>query len=172
MVAGDLLVVVADPVDCDAVAEVLGAALHHSHKREDAEDIERRKYGEGEDIEGRADLRCLADEPQRDQSAGDRENVERGAGGALARGLRAGALEREVLGGQSGQELLAIGRLRHLTNVPTPPYRLTVTRKKLAGIDVASSLVFCSSNRASSSSWSSASRPFAAAASNAFMVGP
>ena len=51
-------------------------------------------------------------------------------------------------------------------------YRVTVTRRNVAGIDVASSLVFCSSNRVSSSSWSSASRPFAAAASNAFMVGP
>jgi hypothetical protein len=104
-------------LDCDAVAEVLGTARDHSHEGEDAEDIERREYGEGEDIEGGADLRCLADEPQRDQGAGDREDVERGAGGALARGLRAGALEREVLGGQSRQELLAIRGLRHLTNV-------------------------------------------------------
>jgi hypothetical protein len=120
LVAGDLFVVVADPVDRDAVAEVLGTALDHSHEGEDAEDVERREYGEGEDVEGGADLRCLADEPQRDQRARDREDVERGAGGALARGLRAGALEREVLGGQSRQELLAIRGLRHLTNVPTP----------------------------------------------------
>src|SRR4051812_45355560 len=53
-----------------------------------------------------------------------------------------------------------------------PLYRLTVTRRKVAGIDVASSLVFCLLNKVSSSAWSSASRPFAAAASNAFMVGP
>jgi hypothetical protein len=59
LVAGDLLVVVADPVDCDAVAEVLGTALDHSHEGEDAEDIERREDGEGEDIEGGANL----DEP-------------------------------------------------------------------------------------------------------------
>jgi hypothetical protein len=39
LVAGDLLVVVADPVDRDAVAEVLGTALDHSHEGEDAEDI-------------------------------------------------------------------------------------------------------------------------------------
>ena len=118
LVAGDLLVVVADPVDRDAVAEVLSAALDHSHEGEDAEDIERREHGEREDIERVPDLRCLADEPERDQCAGDREDVERGAGGALARGLRAGALEREVLGGQSGQELLPIRGLRHLTNEP------------------------------------------------------
>jgi hypothetical protein len=49
------------------------------------------------------------------------------------------------------------------------PYRLTVTRRKVAGIDVASSLVFCSLNRASNSAWRSALRP--SAASKAFMVG-
>jgi hypothetical protein len=51
-------------------------------------------------------------------------------------------------------------------------YRSTVTSRKVAGIDVASSLVFCSLNRSSSSDWSSTSPPFADAASNAFMVGP
>jgi hypothetical protein len=71
----NLLVVVADPVDGDAVAEVLGTALDHAHEGEDAEDVERREYGEGEDIEGRAGLRCLADEPQRDQGARNREYV-------------------------------------------------------------------------------------------------
>ena len=94
-------------------------ARGHAERGEDAEDIERRKHGEREDIEGAADLRSLADETQRDQRAGDREDVERRAGGALARRLRAGALEREVLGGQSGQELLAIRGLGHLTKVPT-----------------------------------------------------
>ena len=53
-----------------------------------------------------------------------------------------------------------------------PPYRWTVTRRKVAGIEVAPSLLFCALNKASSSDWSSASRPSAAAASNAFMVGP
>jgi hypothetical protein len=42
LVAGDLLVVVADPVDRDAVAEVLGTTLDDSHEGEDAEDVERR----------------------------------------------------------------------------------------------------------------------------------
>ena len=50
--------------------------------------------------------------------------------------------------------------------------RVTVTRRKVAGIDVASALVFCSLKRASSSAWSSSSRPLAEAASKAFMVGP
>ena len=121
LVAGDLLVVVADPVDGDAVAEVLGAALDHSHEGEDTEDVERREHGEGEDVERRADLRRLADEPQRDQGARDGEDVERRARGALGRGLRTGALEREVLRGQRGQELLAIRGLRHPVKVPRTP---------------------------------------------------
>lgn len=58
------------------------------------------------------------------------------------------------------------------------PYRhlqsATVTRKKVAGIEVASlvGLLFCSWNRTSSSFCNSAARPSFSAASNAFMVGP
>ena len=50
----------------------------------------------------------------------------------------------------------------------------TVTRKKVAGMDVASSLrlLFWLLNRTSSSFCRSAARPFFSAASNAFMVGP
>ncbi len=50
----------------------------------------------------------------------------------------------------------------------------TVTRRKVAGMEVASSfwLAFWPLKRASSSACSSASRPSAAAASKAFMVGP
>ena len=58
---------------------------------------------------------------------------------------------------------------------PLPlPHTATVTRRKVAGMDVASSLwlAFWALKRASSSACRSASRPFAAAASNAFMVGP
>ena len=53
-------------------------------------------------------------------------------------------------------------------------FAATVTRRKIAGIEVASSLglVFWLLKRASSSACRSASRPLAAAASNAFMVGP
>ena len=49
-----------------------------------------------------------------------------------------------------------------------------VTRRKVAGIDVASfrELVFWVSNSASNSFFSSSARPFFSAASNAFMVGP
>ena len=46
------------------------------------------------------------------------------------------------------------------------------SNNQLAGIEVAPSLVFCSWNRASSSACRSSSRPSAAAASKAFMVGP
>src|SRR5262249_23004440 len=50
----------------------------------------------------------------------------------------------------------------------------TVTRKKVAGMEVASllELLFWLSNRASSSFCSSAARPFFSAAANAFIVGP
>ncbi len=50
----------------------------------------------------------------------------------------------------------------------------TVTRKKVAGMEVASllGLLFSRVNRASSSFCSSPARPFFSAASNAFMVGP
>ena len=50
----------------------------------------------------------------------------------------------------------------------------TVTRRNVAGIEVASGdpLAFWLANNASNSACSSASRPLAAAASNAFMVGP
>ncbi len=55
---------------------------------------------------------------------------------------------------------------------PVTAYGSTVTRKNVAGIAVASSLVFCSSKRLSSSACRSPSRPSFVAASNAFMVGP
>src|SRR6266567_9189316 len=56
----------------------------------------------------------------------------------------------------------------------TPDQTATVTRKNVAGVEVASSLglAFWALKRASSSACSSASRPLAVAASNAFMVGP
>src|SRR5439155_22140956 len=47
-----------------------------------------------------------------------------------------------------------------------------VTRKNVAGIEVALLLLFWLLNRASSSFCKSAARPFFSAASNAFMVGP
>jgi hypothetical protein len=62
---------------------------------------------------------------------------------------------------------------------PTVPltatlYTTTVTRRKVAGMEVASSLgcVFLLLKRPSSSACRSASRPLAAAASNALIVGP
>jgi hypothetical protein len=51
-------------------------------------------------------------------------------------------------------------------------YRRTVTRRKVAGMDVPLSLVFCSLKSASSSVCRSAWRPSEAAAANAFIVGP
>ena len=53
-------------------------------------------------------------------------------------------------------------------------YTLTVTRKKVAGMEVASlrGLLFWLSNSDSSSFARSAARPFFSAALNAFMVGP
>src|SRR6266513_292084 len=50
----------------------------------------------------------------------------------------------------------------------------TVTRKKIAGMEVASllELLFWLANNSSSSLCRSAARPFFSAASNAFMVGP
>ena len=53
-------------------------------------------------------------------------------------------------------------------------YAQTVTRKKVAGMEVASlrGLLFWLLNRASSSFCRSPARPFFSAASNAFMVGP
>jgi hypothetical protein len=61
-----------------------------------------------------------------------------------------------------------------LSSRSAPPHSATVTRRKVAGMEVASSLwlAFWSLKRASSSACRSASRPLAAAASNAFMVGP
>ncbi len=57
---------------------------------------------------------------------------------------------------------------------PGGGYTATVTRRKVAGMEVASSLglAFWLLKRVSNSACSSASRPSAAAASNAFMVGP
>ena len=50
----------------------------------------------------------------------------------------------------------------------------TVTRKKVAGMEVACLLgfLFCLSNRSSSSFFRSPARPLFSAASNAFVVGP
>ena len=55
-----------------------------------------------------------------------------------------------------------------------PAHTAIVTRRKVAGIEVASSLglAFWALKSASNSACRSASRPLAAAASNAFMVGP
>src|SRR5438034_53717 len=59
-----------------------------------------------------------------------------------------------------------------------PPWELlqsaTVTRKKVAGMEVASlpELLFWLANNSSRSLCRSAARPFFSAASNAFMVGP
>jgi hypothetical protein len=52
--------------------------------------------------------------------------------------------------------------------------RVTATRRNVAGIEVDSGfpVVFCKLNRASSSFWRSAARPFASAAASAFTVGP
>lgn len=71
-----------------------------------------------------------------------------------------------------GYEIRTRESLSHGPGVLSRRYRWTVTRRKVAGIEVATSLVFCSLNSFSSSAWRSASRPFAAAAANAFMVGP
>jgi hypothetical protein len=51
--------------------------------------------------------------------------------------------------------------------------RLTLTRKKVAGIEVPPSvLVFCAFASSKSCLWSSSTFPLFSAASNAFMVGP
>ena len=72
------------------------------------------------------------------------------------------------------------GRAHHyasscdMTPPSCPVQRVTVTRKKVAGMDVVSSceLLFWPLNRFSSSFCRSLARPFFSAASNAFMVGP
>src|SRR5438067_2412698 len=66
--------------------------------------------------------------------------------------------------------LRSCGRLSRSPLVQTS----TVTRRKVAGIDVASlfGLWFWLSNRSPSSFWRSAARPFFSAASKAFIVGP
>src|SRR5215813_10728105 len=63
---------------------------------------------------------------------------------------------------------------RHIEVSPTEDQTVTVTRRKVAGIDVASLtlLVFWRSKRASSSCCSSIDLPFCSAAANAFIVGP
>src|SRR5215468_4268342 len=63
---------------------------------------------------------------------------------------------------------------RHVDISPTEDQMVTVTRRKVAGIDVASLtvLVFWRSKRASSSCCSSVDLPFCSAAANAFIVGP
>jgi hypothetical protein len=113
LVARDLLVVVADPVDRDAVAEVLRTALDHPDEGEDAEHVQRGKDGESEHVECSTGLRCLADETERDQCAGDRQDVEGGSRSTLACGLRPGPLEGEVLSRESSEEFPTIRRLGH-----------------------------------------------------------
>src|SRR4030095_9202162 len=54
----------------------------------------------------------------------------------------------------------------------TPFQTLTVTRRKVAGMEVAACLLFWLLNSSSNSSCNSAALPFFSAASNAFMVGP
>jgi hypothetical protein len=70
--------------------------------------------------------------------------------------------------GPSSQDLRATSR------VLTGQLSATVTRKKVAGMEVASllGLLFWLLNRTSSSFCRSPARPFFSAASNAFMVGP
>lgn len=46
LLTGDLLVIVADPIDRNPVAEVLRAALNDTHGGEDAEHVKRREDGE------------------------------------------------------------------------------------------------------------------------------
>jgi hypothetical protein len=68
-----------------------------------------------------------------------------------------------------------VRRLRHHFLLPLEPFQsATVTRKKVAGMDVASlrGLWFWRLNSSSSSFCKSAARPFFSAASKAFMVGP
>jgi hypothetical protein len=68
-----------------------------------------------------------------------------------------------------------VRRLRHHFLWPLEPFQsATVTRKKVAGMDVASwrGLWFWRLNSSSSSFCKSAARPFFSAASKAFMVGP
>jgi hypothetical protein len=114
LVLRHLLVVVTDPVDGEAVAEVLGAALDQPHVAEGADGVQRRKHGQREGVERVADLRDLRDEGQRHQRAGHRADVQRGPGGGLEHRLRPGALEGEVLGCQRGHQRLAIGLAGHL----------------------------------------------------------
>src|SRR6266481_6473183 len=67
-----------------------------------------------------------------------------------------------------------VRRLRHHFLLPLEPFQsATVTRKKVAGMDVASlrGLWFWRLNSSSNSFCKSAARPFFSAASNAVMVG-
>ena len=75
-----------------------------------------------EQIEGVAELACLADEGDGDDRAGQGAEVQGGAAVGLGDGAHAGGLEVELLGGQGRQRLLArqrIGRLVHGIPFPT-----------------------------------------------------
>jgi hypothetical protein len=80
-----------------------------------------------------------------------------------------------LLAGHRAWHRLGQGALsRHERHSRSRAQTATVTRRNVAGMDVASSfgLVFWALKRASNSACRSASRPLAAAASNAFIVGP
>jgi hypothetical protein len=88
--------------------------------------------------------------------------------------VRVGSGRRFLFGHARGVPLLVGVRLPDELGVVQRGHTATVTRRKVAGMEVAASLglVFWLLKSASSSDWSSASRPLAAAASNAFIVGP
>ena len=105
-----------------------------------------------------------------------------GPGGAMERArLHAGSLLKLRTGrgvshaeGIGEDELRGTGVMRGVLSPGRTVQGATVTRRKVEGMQVASllRLAFWRLNRVSSSVCSSASRPLAAAASNAFMVGP
>jgi hypothetical protein len=75
-ITGHLLVVVPDPVDRKAISEVLRAAFDQSDEGHDPEQVDRRQHGERECVEDVADVGELADEAERDEGAGDGEDVD------------------------------------------------------------------------------------------------
>jgi hypothetical protein len=105
---GGVEVVGADAIDRPPVEHVLDRALHRAHKREEAEREQGREHHQGEYVEGVADGGHLGDEAERDQRAGNGPHVERGPRRALADRGGARALQREVLGGEHGEQRLAV----------------------------------------------------------------
>jgi O-acetyl-ADP-ribose deacetylase (regulator of RNase III) len=132
VLTGKVQVVVPDPVDRPTEHQVLDAVLHHTNEGEDPQHVQGRERGEGEDVEGISDLGDLANEAKGDEGAGDGADVEGGAGGALAGRLGASAGEPEVLGGERGEELLAVG-LGHGANLASGSERI----QGMAEIEVA-----------------------------------